>query len=214
MITEDVDITLTDIQKQHLRVNAQKQLVPPIVLEEGMSPSSDNILFFPLVNLYDYLHLCSLNMQLEILFIQSAMLAKTRWINQLKVQMNQDRTKLTLIYWRGGSPASQWARPQPKSIALKSTVLEISVSNEHDKHLTKSNMVVTVRDELKGLIQKAGIGASVALSSLNSSDKPKVLSSLKYPKNTLDVLWDESNDLHTDKILLVSGILMVGLYSY
>lgn len=141
-------------------------------------------------------------MQLEILFIQSAMLAKTRWITQLKVQMNQDRTKLTLTYWRGGSPASQWARPQLKSNGLKSTVLEISVSDEHDKHLTKNNLDITVRDELKGLIQKAGIGASVALSNLTAAEKPKVLSSLKYPKNSLEVLWDDCEDLHTDVKLL------------
>lgn len=105
---EDVDITLTDAQKLHLRSNAQKQLVP-LFVPEG---STHTPLFFPLVNLYDYLHSCCLNMQLEILFIQSAMLVKTRWMNQLKVQMNPDRTKLTLTYWKGGSPASQWARPQ------------------------------------------------------------------------------------------------------
>jgi hypothetical protein len=65
-------------------------------------------------------------------------------------------------------------------------------------------MNITVRDELKGLIQKAGIGASVALSDLNAPEKTKVLSSLKYPKNSLDVLWDDCQDLHTNAKLLVS----------
>jgi hypothetical protein len=83
-------------------------------------------------------------------------------------------------------------------------VLEISVINEQDKQLSKNNnMVITVRDELKGLIQKAGIGASVALSDLNATERPKVLQSLKYPKHSLDVLWDNSNDLHTNAKLLV-----------
>lgn len=68
-------------------------------------------------------------------------------------------------------------------------------------------MAITVRDELKGLTQKAGIGASVALSDLSASDKPKVLSSLKYPKNLLEVLWDECSDLHTDANLLDPGNL-------
>lgn len=80
------------------------------------------------------------------------------------------------------------------------------MSNEHEKQLSKNNMAITVRDELKGLIQKAGIGASVALSDLSASDKPKVLSSLKYPKNLLEVLWDECSDLHTDVKLLVKYI--------
>lgn len=108
---------MTDMQKQHLRVNAQKQLVPPIVPE-----TTKKSLFFPLVNLYDFLHLCCLNMQLEILFIQSAMLVKTRWMNQLKVQMNQDRTKLTLTYWRGGSAASHWARPQVRYYHIETCI--------------------------------------------------------------------------------------------
>jgi hypothetical protein len=86
-------------------------------------------------------------------------------------------------------------------------VLEISVNNEHEKQLSKNNMAITVRDELKGLIQKAGIGASVALSNLTASEKPKVLSSLKYPKNSLEVLWDECEDLHSGTKLLVSHIV-------
>ncbi|KAF1797445.1 mediator complex subunit MED14-domain-containing protein [Mucor lusitanicus] len=197
--SEDVDISLNDNQKQHLRVNAQKQLVPP-------NPDEPTKLFFPLVNMYDYLHLCCLNMQLEILYIQAAMLSKTRWMNQLKVQMNQDRTKLTVIYWRGGSPASQWARPQANSKGIKSTVLEISVSHP-DQQPQPENVAVAVRDELKGLIQKAGIGASIALSDLTANEQPRVLSSLKYPKHCLDVLWDESADLHTERKLLDSANL-------
>lgn len=200
------------MQKQHLRVNAQKQLVPPIlpVNEESSAdtPPPKNPLFFPLVNMYDYLHLCCLNMQLEILFIQAAMLAKTRWINQLKVQMNGDRTKLTLVYWRGGSPASHWARPNiTNTNALKSTVIEISI--DHHAATAQENLHLTIRDELKGLIQKAGIGASVALSQLSSQDKPKVLSSLKYPKDCLNVLWDDSLDLHTEKKLLETSDLNI-----
>ncbi|GAN01025.1 mediator of RNA polymerase II transcription subunit 14-like [Mucor ambiguus] len=197
--SEDVDISLNDNQKQHLRVNAQKQLVPP-------NPDEPTKLFFPLVNMYDYLHLCCLNMQLEILYIQAAMLSKTRWMNQLKVQMNQDRTKLTVVYWRGGSPASHWARPQAHSKGIKSTVLEISVSHP-DQQPQPENVAVAVRDELKGLVQKAGIGASIALSDLSANEQARVLSSLKYPKNCLDVLWDDNANLHTERKLLDSANL-------
>jgi hypothetical protein len=204
---EDVDITLNDMQKQHLRVNAQKQLVPPVLpANEQDTSSAKNPLFFPLVNMYDYLHLCCLNMQLEILYIQAAMLAKTRWINQLKVQMNGDRTKLTLGYWRGGSPVSHWARPHATNNALKSTVIEISVGHTTTTN-DQDNLNLMVRDELKGLIQKAGIGASIALNQVATQDKPKVLSLLKYPKDSLHVVWDDSPDLHTDKKLLESSNL-------
>lgn len=204
------------MQKQHLRVNAQKQLVPPVSPEEQqqqqqdsaqVTPStSQNRLFFPLVNMYDYLHLCCLNLQLETLYIQSAMLAKTRWINQLKIQMNPDRSKLTLVYWRGGSLASQWARPQANSNVSKSTTIDISIYSHEQQTSNNENMSISVRDEFKGLIQKAGIGASIALADLDNNDRVKVFSSLKYPKNALQVLWNDSSELYTKANLLVCAL--------
>ncbi|KAI9273703.1 mediator complex subunit MED14-domain-containing protein [Sporodiniella umbellata] len=202
----DVDISLNDVQKQHLRMNAQKQLIPP----EENDEKSTGSLFFPLVNVYDYLHLCCLNMQLEMIHIQFHMLAKTRWLDQLKVQMDPERTKLVVTYWVGGSPACHWARPQTDKEAGKSTVIEISVSDEHGKESTKRNMNMIVRDETKGLIQKAGLGASVRLSELDPSEKPKIVSLLKYPKSCLDILWGDSKDLHTDINLLNASDLNAG----
>lgn len=100
-------------------MTAQKQLVPPPTpappsnattnLETDVPPKP---LFFPLVNLYDYLHLFCLNMQIEIIYMQATMLSKTRWLEQLGVQMDPTRTKLTLIYWQGGSSTAHWAHPQ------------------------------------------------------------------------------------------------------
>lgn len=81
--------------------------------------------------------------------------------------------------------------------------MELSVSDEHEKESAKKNMAITVRDESKGLIQKAGIGASVRLAETDPADKPKIVSLLKYPKNCLDILWGDSKDLHTNAKLLV-----------
>ncbi|ORZ18119.1 mediator complex subunit MED14-domain-containing protein [Absidia repens] len=139
---------------------------------------SDRELFFPLVNLYDYLHLFCLNMQLEIVYMQATMMAKTQWLDQLKVHMNPARTSLTLLYWGGGSPTAHWGTPQALSIAI--------------------------RDEYKGLIQKSGIGASVSLANLDEVSKSKVYNSLKYPKTCLEILWSGSSDLHTNENLLNS----------
>lgn len=135
----DVDISLNDIQRQRLRSNAQRQLVPPETpstnteqsvtnspfdsTDKDTKPSTEqqpsnnaNQLFFPLVNLYDYLHLFCLNMQLEVVYMQATMMAKSRWLDQLKVHMNPTRTSLTLIYWGGGSATAQWGSPQVKSL--------------------------------------------------------------------------------------------------
>ncbi|KAL0095351.1 mediator complex subunit MED14-domain-containing protein [Phycomyces blakesleeanus] len=212
----DVDISFNDMQQQHLRSNAQRQLAPPTPLPP--KPTEDAPvetieqkppLFFPIVNLYDYLHMFCLNMQLEIVYMQAAMLARTRWVNQLKVHMDSARTKLTLSYWGGGSPAAHWACPQPfttvEESQAKSTVIEIMMSNEDEKRRGKLSqndyMVATIRDEFKGLIQKAGIGASVALADINASDRPKVVSALKYPKTQLDLKWGDCTDLHTKDVL-------------
>ncbi|KAI8083090.1 mediator complex subunit MED14-domain-containing protein [Halteromyces radiatus] len=177
----DVDISLNENQRQRLRANAQRQLTPPSIPKS----STDRQLFFPLVNLYDYIHLFCLNMQLEIIYIQATMMAKTRWLDQLKVHMNSTRTHLTLIYWGGGSPTAHWGSPQASSIA--------------------------VRDELKGLIQKSGIGASVSLADLDETSRNKVYCSLKYPKSCLDVLWSGSKNLHTNETLLNSMNMNVEL---
>jgi hypothetical protein len=54
-------------------------------------------------------------MQLEVVYMQATMMAKSRWLDQLKVHMNPTRTSLTLVYWGGGSATAQWGSPQVKS---------------------------------------------------------------------------------------------------
>lgn len=250
----DVDISLNDHQRQYLRAKAQQQLVPAntrppvngVVHQPGTSqttpngtlPSDDTKtrpFFFPLVNLYDYLHLFCLDMQLEVMFMQATMIARTRWLEQLKVQMDQTRTKLTLVYWEGGSPAAHWAHPQVNFVGIRkcslliiiiiftklktldnyaetsnSTTIEVSISNESEKQKgpfsAKVHAAIAVRDELQSLIHKAGLGASVALANIDAADKPKLVSALKYPKTALDVSWGGVNDLHSEKDLLVSVV--------
>lgn len=88
-----------------------------------------------------------------------------------------------------------------------STTIEISVTNESEKTTgpfsPEVNFAIAVRDELKGLIQKSGLGASVALMNVDDADKPKLYTALKYPKNNLDVFWGGSRNLHSDTDLLV-----------
>ncbi|KAI8150222.1 mediator complex subunit MED14-domain-containing protein [Fennellomyces sp. T-0311] len=208
----DVDISLNEAQLQNLKMNSQKQLLPPPIPVTSTPDTPIAPIHFPLVNLYDYLHLFCLNMQLEIIYMQATMVSRTRWLDQLKVFMDSTRTKLTLVYWKGGSPAAHWARPQTdekeKSAEAQanSTTIEISISNEVDKRrgpfTPQVNMAISIRDELKGLIEQAGLGASVQLSKMDNADRPKIISALKYPKNQLDVLWGGESNLHTNSDLL------------
>lgn len=64
-------------------------------------------------------------------------------------------------------------------------------------------MAISVRDDMRGLVQRAGLGASAMLSAVDDDDKPAVVSALQYPKNELEVLWGGFNNLHADKELLV-----------
>ncbi|KAF7726089.1 mediator complex subunit [Apophysomyces ossiformis] len=236
----DVHVSLNEMQRQHLRMNAQKQLMPPPspadqqqqgqLLNGGTQDNSESNgypqkakgpnLFFPLIDLYDYLHFFCLKMQLEIIYMQAMMLTRTKWVEQLTVQMDSTRTKLVLTYWGGGSSTAHWADPHVgreikavkgtgndnDSVQSRSTMIEIFISDEDERRQgslsPQANVAITVRDELKGLIQKAGIGASITLNDLSESDKVKVAAALKYPKRCVDVTWGGSRELYTSENLL------------
>ncbi|KAM3579891.1 mediator complex subunit [Umbelopsis sp. WA50703] len=88
----DIDISLSEPQAQRLKAVAQHHLTsaPPVAtsnqmsqptsLPDGIAPEeTDNAvstksLQFPLVRLYDYVHMFCLNLQLEILYLQSTSL--------------------------------------------------------------------------------------------------------------------------------------------
>ncbi len=82
----------------------QTPMTPTLTVAPAVQPS-----FFPLVKLYDYLHLFCLNMQLEVFYLQSTVLARTRWADQLKCEMNTQRTTLRLGFWGKGGGVAGWA---------------------------------------------------------------------------------------------------------
>jgi len=113
----DIDISLNDAQAQRLKAVAQHHLAPAATgnqnpqsttLQDGTaaeaidSNSQSKNLQFPLVRLYDYLHMFCLNLQLEILYLQATSLQRSRWADQLSVEMNPTRTTLWLTYWHNG----------------------------------------------------------------------------------------------------------------
>jgi hypothetical protein len=120
----DIDISLNEAQAQRLKAVAQHHLqpVPPVAtgnqmsqsssLPDGSAPEATELnaqsknLQFPLVRLYDYLHMFCLNLQLEVLYLQATSLARSRWADQLSVEMNASRTTLWLTYWHHGFQSS------------------------------------------------------------------------------------------------------------
>lgn len=118
---------MNEAQAQRLKAVAQHHLAPvqPVVagnqmaqtssLPDGTAPeATDNVvqsknLQFPLVRLYDYLHMFCLNLQLEILYLQATSLVRSRWADQLSVEMNPSRTTLWVTYWHHGFQSSSVA---------------------------------------------------------------------------------------------------------
>ncbi|KAI9317591.1 mediator complex subunit MED14-domain-containing protein [Dichotomocladium elegans] len=207
----DLNISLNEQQLANLRIAAQRQLAPPPPSPptQPQEEPSRPPLFFPLVNLHDYLHLFCLSTQLEIMYMQAVLIARTRWIGQLGVQIDQTRTKLVLTYWKGGSPTAHWAHPQSEVLqhpAENSTTIEVSVTDEklmqRGRYTDEINVKINVRDEFQRLVERCGLGASVMLSKVDATDRPKVVSALQYPKNGLKLLWGGASDLHSDRDLM------------
>ncbi|KAH8554276.1 mediator complex subunit MED14-domain-containing protein [Umbelopsis sp. PMI_123] len=183
----DIDISLNDAQAQRLKAVAQHHLAPVTTgnqvsqastLPDGKAPdttessSQSKNLQFPLVRLYDYLHMFCLNLQLEILYLQATSLQRSRWADQLSVEMNPSRTTLWLTYWHNGFQSSSSSQSGYSSS--------------------------TIQHELRLLALSAGIGASLDLSNLMDEEALKVVKALKYPKAHLAVQWQRSGKLFSN----------------
>ncbi|KAK9768170.1 mediator complex subunit [Basidiobolus ranarum] len=191
-VTTDMDTSLTDYQIRNLIVNAQQRLIPQASMpqkppapepEEGQeqptepfsseeSPEVHKLPKYPLVRLYDYLHTFCLSMQLEVLYLQALHLAKSRWADNLIVEINQFRTSIKLKYWCK-RPATTWKNAQPSSTKA-SNCIEIGIVN-----LEEYSPSLTDEDDTEGT---------------SRSEVEEEIPSLKYPKTALRVHCEGGSD--------------------
>ncbi|RUS20565.1 hypothetical protein BC937DRAFT_94940 [Endogone sp. FLAS-F59071] len=109
----------------------------------------------PLVKLYDYLHMFCLNMQLEVLYLQAAMLVRTRWADQLRVEMTQQRTTLWLAYWLKGDAAATWSSLSSTAGALSA---QLSVLPAQGNSLRRTNVTTPITQPAAGVSPASNIG--------------------------------------------------------
>ncbi|KAG2180765.1 hypothetical protein INT44_003772 [Umbelopsis vinacea] len=214
----DIDISLNDAQAQRLKAVAQHHLAPAATgnqsqqssaLQDGTATeaadtnSQSKNLQFPLVRLYDYLHMFCLNLQLEILYLQATSLQRSRWADQLSVEMNPTRTTLWLTYWHHGFQSAsvtgttqQWGpRNSDRGNCIEISIVDDEGVNENSQTGYSST---TIQHELRLLALSAGIGASLDLSNLTDEEAFKVVNALKYPKAHLAVQWQRSGKLFSN----------------
>lgn len=192
--------------------------------EENDNATPTKNLQFPLVRLYDYLHMFCLNLQLEVLYLQSTSLIRSRWADQLSVEMNPSRTTLWLSYWHHGFQSSTGATGNNVSISYvygfvllftdfcfiqqqwtqrgneRGNYIEISIVDDEEANEASQNNLssTTVQDELRLLSLSAGVGASLDLNNLTDDEALKVVKALKYPKAHLAVHWQRSGKLFSN----------------
>ncbi|CAG8739940.1 11603_t:CDS:2, partial [Acaulospora morrowiae] len=149
---DDVDLSLHENQIEHIKKFAQGFLNPP-PFQQQPSESSKHL---PLLKLYDYLHTLCLDAQLEVLYQQAFRLHKTRWSENLVVEMDPTHTTLRICYWSGVKKTAQAAqsmqqsrRPNITSGAvnrppINHDVIEISIAEEMPSksliHSTRSKL--------------------------------------------------------------------------
>lgn len=108
---DGISTSLRDHHVRHIMSIAQEKLVPPVVeaADTGAEASSSAVIlptvqrvenFWPLVNLYEYLHSLCLSLQLEILYTQTIHLLRTRYKDLIKVEwVDEDRSHLRIKFW-------------------------------------------------------------------------------------------------------------------
>ncbi|KAF9431947.1 mediator complex subunit [Entomortierella beljakovae] len=141
-----------------------------------------------LLRLYDYLHMISLHLLIELVYIQ-AQYVKVGWNNKLVVELNAPRTLVKLKYWSNGiNPAAQ-SQPQPpvpppkrRASASPSTPSTLNINSPQNSALQQEHYLevrIEERENPKTVIPDGLAGALV---------DPK---SLGYPKAFVKVVWSQ-----------------------
>ncbi|KAF9927092.1 mediator complex subunit [Mortierella alpina] len=71
-----------------------------------------------LLRLYDYLHMLSLHLLIELVCTQANNLLRSGWTDRLRVEMNPARSVVRLVYWNNGF-VPQPTQPQPSAPVVK-----------------------------------------------------------------------------------------------
>ncbi|KAF9902525.1 mediator complex subunit [Linnemannia zychae] len=182
-----------------------------------------------LLRLYDYLHTLSLHLLIELVYTQAYQLSRSGWTDKLRLDMNQNRTLVRLVYWNNGF-APQAAQQQPLVPPPKRRASTTTAGQGKDANQTLASQqehYLEIRiEERQGLTEPIPEGLAGALVD------PKLLG---YPKAYIKVVWSQvakgivpesavasileldPSQLHVERLLLKAvnmhtGQVMQGFY--
>ncbi|OAQ23714.1 MED14-domain-containing protein [Linnemannia elongata AG-77] len=188
---QGLETSLTDGQMRAIIMFAQKELEsvttanaphhPALPASEAVSLPANQAL----LRLYDYLHNLSLHLLIELVCTQAYQLSRSGWTDKLRLDVNQTRTVVRLVYWNSGfvpqAVQQQPAAPPPKRRASttaagqgKDTAQSLAAQQEH---------FLEIRiEERQGPTEPIPEGLAGALVD------PKLLG---YPKAYIKVVWSQ-----------------------
>ncbi|KAF9950506.1 mediator complex subunit, partial [Mortierella alpina] len=148
-----------------------------------------------LLRLYDYLHMLSLHLLIELVFTQANHLLRSGWTDRLRVEVNPTRSFVRLVYWNNGF-VPQPPQPQPSAPVVKrrtSTPLSTSptaLGRDSGPAAAQHEHYLEIRiEEYRGPTTPIPEGLAGALVDSKL---------LGYPKASIKVVWSQ----------VVKGIVM------
>ncbi|KAF9095809.1 mediator complex subunit [Mortierella sp. AM989] len=138
-----------------------------------------------LLRLYDYLHMVSLHLVIELVNIQ-AQYVKAGWNNRLVVELNKPaRTFVKLKYWSNGTNPTTQQQPQPTVPAPKrrASASPSAPLALHNASTTQQEHYLEIRIE-----ERAGPKTEIPEGLAGALVDPK---SLGYPKAFIKVIWSQ-----------------------
>ncbi|KAF9345440.1 mediator complex subunit, partial [Mortierella sp. AD094] len=137
-----------------------------------------------LLRLYDYLHMVSLHLLIELVHIQ-AQYVKAGWNNRLVVELSKpSRTYVKLIYWSNGTNATAQSQPQaPAPVPKRRASASPSTPMAVQSNITQQEHYLEVRIE-----ERAGPKTEIPDGLAGALVDPK---SLGYPKAFIKVVWSQ-----------------------
>ncbi|KAF9096039.1 mediator complex subunit [Mortierella sp. AD031] len=140
-----------------------------------------------LLRLYDYLHMLSLHLLIELVCTQAYQLSRSGWTDRLRLDVNQSRSVVRLVYWNNGyvpQPVQQQQLAPPPKRRASATLTAGGQAKETAQSLAaQQEHYLEIRiEEREGPTEPIPEGLAGALVD------PKLLC---YPKAFVKVVWSQ-----------------------
>ncbi|KAF9920382.1 mediator complex subunit, partial [Linnemannia zychae] len=184
------DTSLSEGQMRAIIMFAQKELesVTSAITSHHLALPAPESTTLPanqaLLRLYDYLHMLSLHILIELVCTQAYQLSRSGWTDRLRLDVNQNRTVVRLVYWNNGlvpQVVQQTPVPPPKRRASTTATGQGKDSTQTPAAQQEHYLEIRI-EERQGSTEPIPEGLAGALVD------PKLLG---YPKAYINVIWSQ-----------------------